>query len=127
MERLTIKELEPKIFYRVGTQNGGGMWYNTNGKFHGSIHKEEFSMLQCHKVPMPFDKDIVGYLSVADSLENLKQWFNDDDMRILEPLGFKILAYLATDYKLHQNHWVINQESSKRIDLSIDGKEVEGE
>lgn len=125
MERLTIKEFAPKIFYRVGTQNGCGMWYHPDGSFHGSMNSEAFNMLQCHSVTMPFDKDIVGYLSVADSLENLKNWFNEDDMKILEPLGFKILAYEATDYRLHQNHWVINQESSVCLALPIDGKEVE--
>lgn len=127
MERLTIKEIAPKIFYRVGTQNGGGMWYNPDGSFHGSMNKEKFNMLQCHRVPMPFDKDIVGYLSVTDSLESLKNWFNDDDMKVLEPLGFKILAYQATDYRIHHNHWIINQESSVRLAVSIEGSEVEGE
>lgn len=104
--------MQKKIFYRVGTQDGGGMWYNPDGTYHGRIHEEQFKKLQCHNVPMPFDEGILGYLSVADSLEGLAAWFNDADMAILEPLGFKVLAYEATDYRVHQNHWIINQQTS---------------
>lgn len=105
--------METKKFYRVSTSDGGGMWYHPNGEFHGAMNTKAFSMLQCHSVEMPFDKGIVGYLSAADSLENLKKWFSDEDMKVLIPLGFKVLIYEATDYRIHNNHWIINQETSR--------------
>lgn len=41
------------------------------------------------KLPIPYDKDIVGYLSVV--------------------------VYLSDDYKLHNNHYIINKNTSKII------------
>lgn len=112
-----VSTIEPKLFYRVGMGHGGGMWYDRNGVFHGSINHPKYKMLQCHEVCMPFDKGIIGYLSVTDSLESLKNWFSDQDMEILEPLGFKVQVYEATDYKKYQNHWVINQYTSKMVEV----------
>lgn len=107
----------PRIFYRVGqgTPDGGGMWYNELGGFHGSMNMPKFKDLQCHAVQMPFDKDIVGYLSVAESLESLKNWFSDKDVEMLTPVGFKIEIWEATDYKEHNGHWIINKETSKML------------
>lgn len=109
--------MEKKIFYRVGTKDGGGMWYHPDGTYHGSINTEPFSMLQCHSVTMPFDENIVGYLSVVDSLENLKKWFNDKDMEKLTPIGYQVLSYEATDYRIHDNHWIINQKTSTLLTI----------
>lgn len=104
-----------QIFYRVGKEDNSGLWYNQEGIFHGKIHTNELSKLQCHNLQMTFDKDIVGWLSADKSLSELKNWFSDDDMEILEPLGYKILIYEATEFRIHSNHWVINQKTSKLI------------
>ena len=66
-----------KKFYRVEnptTENG--LWYDKDGCFTGVIHKMEFSNLQNHDLPMPYNSEIVNYLSVAESLEDLDKWFN---------------------------------------------------
>ena len=104
-----------KTFYRVGKEDYSGLWYNQQGEFHGLIHNLE---LLNKNLPMPFDKEIVGWLSATDSLEDLKNWFNEDDMKILEPLGYKILAYKTSSYRFHNNHYVINQRESKIINPS---------
>lgn len=104
--------MEAKLFYRVGTLDNRGMWYDNKGVYHGAMNSPEFEKLSCHKVQMPYDESIVGYLSVAETLEELKHWFNDNDMALLAPLGFRILTFEATDYRRHDNHWVINQETS---------------
>ena len=109
-----------RIFYRVGTTDQSGMWYDNKGKFHGAMNSPAFKMLKCNKVEMPFCKETVGYLSAAESIEELENWFTKEDMKILEPLGFKILHYEVTDYKWHKvnNHWLINKKSSKLINLT---------
>lgn len=109
-----------QIFYRVGTTDQSGMWYDQNGNFHGAINSPAFKMLKCNQVQMPFCKETVGYLSATQTLEELEQWFPKEDMAVLEPLGFKILAYEVIDYKYHKanNHWLINQESSVLIKQS---------
>lgn len=115
IELILDGEVQSKKFYRVGTLDGGGMWYHPDGTPHGLIHTDQFKNLQCHKLPMPFDPTIVGFLSVTESLDSLKNWFNDDDMKILSPLGYRILEYEATDYHERDGHWIINQSSSKII------------
>ena len=106
-----------QIFYRVGTTDQSGMWYDQNGNFHGAINSPAFKMLKCNQVQMPFCRETVGYLSATQTLEELEQWFPKEDMAVLEPLGFKILAYEVADCKFHKanNHWLINQKSSVLI------------
>lgn len=98
-----------KTFYRVGKEDCSGLWYDQQGNYHGLIHNLELSN---KTLPMPYDKDIVGWLSAADSLGELKNWFNDDDMKILEPLGYKILKYKTYTWKKHNGHYVIKQDKS---------------
>ena len=62
---------------------------------------------------MPFDPEVVGWLSATDTLEDLFDWFSEEDILRLEEHGYSIALYEATEYKLHNNHWVIKQNSSK--------------
>ena len=64
---------------------------------------------------MPFDEETVGYLSATDTLENLNHWFPNDDIKRLEKDGFCVMAYESDDYKFHNNHYLINQETSRII------------
>ena len=102
-----------KTFYRIGTDVNEGLWYNKEGKFTGLIH-DTFDFCLNSKLEMPFDKDLVGWLSVADSLEHLYQWFTKDDILKLQEEGYCILEYQAKDYKFYKpfNHNVISQETS---------------
>lgn len=63
---------------------------------------------------MPFDNQLVGYLSVADSLEHLYQWFSKQEILRLQECGFNIYEYVSKDYKFYDlyKHNVVNQHSS---------------
>lgn len=107
-----------KIFYRVEnpkTQNG--LWYDIEGNFTGIIHRDEFNMLQNHKLPMPFNKDIQGWLSCVEKIEEIEAWFNKDDMMILRPKGYVLSEYESTDFKKVDGHWIMKREASKIIRL----------
>jgi hypothetical protein len=102
-----------KLFYRVGTENSQGLWYNNEGVFTGLIHKE-FQWCKASQLLMPFETELVGYISVADSLEHLYQWFSKEELIKLQSLGFYILEYSATDFKFYElyKHNVISKKTS---------------
>jgi hypothetical protein len=102
-----------KLFYRIGAEDKKGLWYNTDGTFSGAIHKE-FTWLNASNLNMPFENELIGYISVADSLEHLYQWFTKQEILKLQEQGFSILEYKASDYKFYDlyKHNVINQETS---------------
>lgn len=103
--------MEKKLFYRVAnTDMNNGLWYNMDGTFTGRIH-EEFSFCSASKLPMPYDENVLGYLSVVDKLEDLYNWFSLEDIIRLRPFGFAIIVYEATDYREYHNHWVIHKDS----------------
>lgn len=101
-----------KHFYRVGTDSTEGLWYNKEGEYTGLIHKN-FTWLSASSLMMPFEPELVGYLSVADSLEHLYQWFTRDEIIRLQQLGFNILEYVSDDYKFYDlyKHNVIHKDS----------------
>jgi len=102
-----------KLFYRIGTAANEGLWYDNTGKFTGLIHNR-FDFCVNSELEMPFDGEIVGYLSVADSLEHLYSWFPRNDIIQLQKHGFSILEYSAHDYKFYEpfKHNVIHQHTS---------------
>jgi hypothetical protein len=101
-------------FYRIGNQSTG-LWYDTNGNFTGRIHTNEFNWLKASDLPMPFDLEIKGFLSVADSLEHLYQWFTKEEIVALQDKGFYIEEWVATTYKFYEpyQHNVICEQTSK--------------
>lgn len=107
--------METRYFYRIGTEEGTGLWYSKEGKFTGKIHRPEFSWLSASSLQMPFEQQLVGYLSVADSLEHLYQWFSKANIINLQDLGFTIEEYISNDYKFYDlyKHNIINQKTSK--------------
>lgn len=109
-----------KLFYRVGTDSTEGLWYDKDGNFTGLIHTK-FDFCANSKLEMPFDPEIVGFLSVADSLEHLYWWFSRNDIRNLQGYGFHILEYSASDWKFYEpfQHNVINQRTSILINKLI--------
>lgn len=105
-------ENNEKTFFRVGKEDCSGLWYDQQGEFHGLIHKLDLSNKD---LQMPYDKEIVGWLSASDSMEDMLKWFNHDDIKLIEPLGYKVLEYKTRSYKMHGGHFVINQKESLLI------------
>jgi hypothetical protein len=107
--------MDKKRFYRVGivNNNNTGLWYNQQGEFTGLIH-EKFEWLGASKLEMPYDTEIVGYLSVADSMQHLYQWFTKDEILKLQECGYAVFEYVADDYKFYNlyQHNVINAQTS---------------
>jgi hypothetical protein len=103
-----------RYFYRIGNQSTG-LWYSQAGDFTGRIHTDEFEWLMASDLTMPFDEKIKGFLSVADSLEHLYQWFNRKEIALLQEKGFCIEEWLAETYKFYElyKHNVICQNTSK--------------
>lgn len=113
--------METKIFYRIGNvKTKQGLWYDYDGNFTGLIH-DKFSFCTNSKLPMPYDPKIVGWLSTTDKLNDLFLWFTKEDIKNLEPFGYGITIFEATDYKIFENHWVINQQNSIfKVQIPID-------
>lgn len=105
---------EIKRFYRVCREfNYQGLWYKPNGEFSGLIHNK-YDFCKSSQLEMPYDPEIVGWLSTTDTLEDLYNWFPKDDILRLQGHGFFIYEYWADVYRPHQNHWVVCQDSSIR-------------
>ncbi|MFA9239450.1 MAG: hypothetical protein ACEQSQ_06115 [Candidatus Paceibacteria bacterium] len=107
-----------KTFYRISNiETQQGLWYDYNGNFTGLIH-DKFNFCKNSGLEMPFDEELVGYLSATDSLENLWNWFSVEDINKLEEHGYFIHVFKTDDYKWYDRfkHWVINQKNSKIVD-----------
>ncbi len=102
-----------KTFYRIAnTDTNQGLWYNMEGKFTGLIHTQ-FDFCKNSELPMPFDEKIKNYLSATETLDELYEWFPQEDILKLNAFGYLITIYEAEDYKFHNNHWIINKNTSK--------------
>jgi hypothetical protein len=108
-----------KSFYRVGSVlKGTGLWYDDSGKLI-NLAKTQFN-LKSGDLPMGYDPNIVGYLSVTDTLDNLLQWFTLDEMITLKDAGYKLMCFdvdvnsakLYTVPLTDVQHWIIPQETS---------------
>jgi len=107
--------METKLFYRVANhETQQGLWYDQNGAFTGKIHTDEFNFINASQLQMPFEPELVNYLSVADSLEHLYQWFTKEEIIILQKRGYCLEEWIAEDYKFYElyQHNVINKETS---------------
>jgi len=101
-----------KTFYRVAnSETNQGLWYDRQGNFTGLIH-DKFNFCKNRDLQMPFDKDIVGWLSATDDLESLWHWFSKEDIENLEKHGYFITSYTSSSYRYHNNHWVICEKTS---------------
>lgn len=110
-----------KTFYRVSNvETNQGLWYDQSGEFTGLIH-DKFNFCTNNKMPMPYDKDIVGWLSATDDLEELYKWFTKEDILLLQEHGYYIHEYEAVEHKKYHSakvgitHWIIDQETSRVI------------
>lgn len=101
-------------FYRVCHEDTmQGLWYNSSGEFTGLIHKN-YNYLKNSSLKMPFDDELVGWLSAVESLEDLYFWFPSEDIKSLQAYGFYVYEYLTEDYKFYDKfqHTVIKQSTS---------------
>ena len=108
--------MKKRLFYRVGVDSAEGLWYTPQGEFTGKIHNE-YNWLSASKLEMPYDEEVIGYLSVVDNIEQLFQWFTKDEIIKLQKQGFKVFEYEATDWKFYERyqHNLINEKTSKII------------
>ena len=110
-----------KLFYRIAHKDTQqGVWYDSEGNFTGLIHKE-LNFCMNRDLQMPFDSELVGWLSATHSLEDLFNWFSKEDIKRLEVYGWFITVYEADKIKQYKNHLVICQETSiikERLPLS---------
>lgn len=112
--------METKIFYRVANrETKEGLWYDQDGNFTGLIHNK-FDFCSNNKLPMPYNEEVIGWLSATDKLNDIFLWFTKEDITRLEEFGYRIGIYEATEYKFYENHWLIDQKSSIfKVDLPI--------
>lgn len=106
-----------RTFYRVcNPDSQQGLWYDFQGKFVGLIHNK-FDFCLNHDLRMPFDDELVGWLSATDTLESLWNWFTEDDIKKLQEHGWYIHVYKTDSYKFYDTfkHWVINQHTSELV------------
>ena len=118
---LVFKLRDMKLYYRIAHQDTQqGLWYDSEGNFTGLIHNE-FNFCMNKDLLMPFDPELVGWLSATGSLEDLFNWFPEEDIERLENHGWFITVYEAEKVKQYRNHLVICQETSlvrERLPLS---------
>lgn len=101
-----------KLYYRIAhKETKQGLWYDSKGDFTGLIHNE-FNFCMNNKLQMPFDPDLVGWLSATDTLEDLFNWFSKKDIEKLEQHGWYVTVYESEKVKQYKNHLVICQETS---------------
>jgi len=104
-----------KQFYRIANnETNQGLWYNIKGEFTGLIH-EKFTFCKNTKLPMRFDKNVCGWLSATDTLQDLYNWFTEEDIARLEKFGYFITLYEAQDYRFYENHYLIDQKTSRMV------------
>ena len=106
--------LPVKKFYRVcNAQTTQGLWYDEKGTHTGLIHNK-FNFCFNKDLAMEFDPEIVGFLSVADSLQGLLKWFPEEDILKLQKHDYFLVQYLSTDYKFYERfqHYIINKDTS---------------
>lgn len=110
-----MKKQASKLFYRVGNhETQQGLWYSFDGVFTGLIHGR-YSFCQNSELQMPYDPGISGWLSATETLDDLFRWFSIEDIERLEPHGYRIAVYEATEYRIHSGHYVIKQDTSKLV------------
>lgn len=82
-----------EVFRIENPNTHAGMWYNRHGEFDPVI-QELCPHSRMKELPMPYDerhyKDGFKWFSAADSIENLMEWFSEDDIDRLICNGYKL-------------------------------------
>lgn len=110
-------EREEKTFYRVSHEvTKQGLWYARDGRFTGLIH-DELSFCANYALSMDFDPEVVGYVSVVETLEQLYHWFPVGDILRLQERGWFAYEYRSGDYKWYERfgHYLAKMDSIKEV------------
>jgi hypothetical protein len=102
-------------FYRVcKPETEQGLWYDFKGNFTGLIHNE-LNFCTNNQLKMDFDPEIQNYLSATQTLEELFQWFSQEDIFELQKRGWFIHIYNVVEHKFYDRfkHYIIDQKSSQ--------------
>ena len=111
------------ILYRVSSEHGIGLWYNSDGietNFYQSIENGQSAHL-----PMPYShdfKDGGNWVSSCDSFEGIKSWFSFSDIMQLKTNGFQFHEYTVTDARMSNGHHIFLPErvvSRKQLDMDV--------
>lgn len=103
--------MDKLTFFRIGNDAREGLWYDCLGQFTGLIH-DKFSFCKNRDLQMPFDSEVVGYLSATTSLSELFNWFPPGDIVLLQSFGYFITIYESDNYKIYKNHYLIQEDDS---------------
>ncbi len=109
------------LFYRVGNPlTEQGLWYDMEGRFTGLIH-DKFKFCQAAGLLMPYDPELVGFLSATESLEELYKWFPEAEIKQLQEMGLRVHVYEAENVKFYApyQHKVIEQKTSRLVETLL--------
>jgi len=90
------------LLYRVGKREGSdGLWYDQDGNWTGKIHKlKDGAAAALPMGPHPiFRADGHRWISVTDSLFNLRRWFSESDMRELLAQDYQVFEIEVFGYR----------------------------
>jgi hypothetical protein len=92
----------PKKVFRIANLDPNrGLWYNPNGKYTGEIHSD-LTFCRSSALKMPYDEKLAKVWRSATNSENeLLNWFNLDELILLEKFGFYVAIYATKEYKNH--------------------------
>lgn len=112
--------------YRVEKPNSPmGLWYHVDTQDHtGIVHSLGLSG---KTLPMDFNPNLAKerWRSAADSIDQLKFWFTHDDLRKLQPLGYKLYEIETDHFILNTTEWYTHplfqdERVSSKLELDID-------
>jgi hypothetical protein len=113
------------IIYRVENPDSNqGLWYDADGNFSPFIKK--LSDAKCKDLPMDFDtlykEGGYAWISACDSLPDMRNWFNYQDLVELKKAGYDLYQFKVTGYKQVPGHVIFTRESvieTAKLDINL--------
>lgn len=106
--------------YRVDNPNGVGLWFTSEGKKTDFITQIESA--KNRDLPMDFDPDFAGgWISAAESIEQLRQWIPFEDMIVLAEHGFVLTEIEVPEIRVVPHHLLFRREHAviKTLDFNV--------
>jgi hypothetical protein len=115
------KGAEMAMLFRVENPfTKAGLWYSETGKYTGIVTKME--NYRNKDLPMAHEDCMAGgWHSAVDNLDDLKQWFNFEEMTELERTGYGIYAFNVDSYRIGRSETGIEHAVFQR-DAVVGGK-----
>lgn len=102
----------PTLYRVENPVSKAGLWYSENGEWSGVVTKIGYRNAE---LPMGFEDCMAGgWHSAVDNLDDLKQWFNHDDMVMMESLGYTIMEFDVEDYRIGRSETGIEHAVFRR-------------